>query len=161
MSEQTDLARDAIQAGRILSSAGVFMNSPDVENLDLQTNSPTVHRTTFCPGVGAARMLGTATDNSYQLVTHINVLPGSGYGLKKPILVMLKQETGGEWLAVFPDAELSRTGDTPEDAINWVRSSIVTMYELFKKNASNLGPFPARQYRVLGEYLVKKSNPKT
>src|SRR5713226_7863153 len=74
MSDHTALARNAIQAGRILSSAGVFMNSPDVAHLDLQTNSPTVHRTSFCPGVGAARMLGTATDNSYQLITHISEL---------------------------------------------------------------------------------------
>jgi len=161
MRDEADLGRNAIQAGRILGSAGIFMNSPDVEHFDLQTNSVSVAGITVCAASGRAPMLGTATDNSFQIITHLTDLPGSGYGLKKPILVMLKQESSGEWLAIFPDAELSRTGETPADALNWVRSSIVTMYELFKKNASNLGPLPARQYTVLGEYLVKKPNPKT
>jgi hypothetical protein len=85
---------------------------------------------------------------------------GNGYALRKPITIALK-ESQGEYVARFTEAELSRSGETAREAIDWLKSSIVTLYEMLsKKDPKELGPLPKRQLKVLGEYLVAEPDPK-
>jgi hypothetical protein len=65
-----------------------------------------------------------------------------------------------EYIVTFTEAELSRSGETIDEAIDWLRSSVVTLYDSLKARAPRLGPLPDRQLRVLETYLVEKSNPK-
>src|SRR3981189_861534 len=60
------------------------------------------------------------------------------YALKRPIIVRLKQEDEGEYVVSFPEAELSRSGETPRIALEWLKSSIVDLYELYKKRENQL-----------------------
>jgi hypothetical protein len=83
------------------------------------------------------------------------------YALCKPIKVTLKEENADEYIACFEEARLSRSGDSAQEAINWLKSSIATLYDVLrKKDPKKLGPLPTRQLKVLGEYLVAESNPK-
>lgn len=83
------------------------------------------------------------------------------YALRRPITVTIKQENEHEYVACFEEAMLSRSGETPREAIDWLKSSIVTLYDLLrKKDSKKLGPLPLRQLKVLGDYLVTESNPK-
>lgn len=83
------------------------------------------------------------------------------YGLRNPIIVILKEERENEYIACFEEAALSRSGETAQEAIDWLKSSIVTLYNVLrKKDPKKLGPLPARQLKVLGDYLVAESNPK-
>jgi hypothetical protein len=85
---------------------------------------------------------------------------GDRYALRTPITVALK-EVHGEYVASFEEAELSRSGETALDAVDWLQSSIVTLYEtLSKKHLKELGPLPKRQLQVLREYLVAEPDPK-
>jgi hypothetical protein len=83
------------------------------------------------------------------------------YALRRPIMVTLNEENNGEYIACFEEAMLSRSGETAREAIDWLRSSIVTLYDLLKeKDPKKLGPLPSRQLKVLGNYLVAEPNPK-
>jgi hypothetical protein len=83
---------------------------------------------------------------------------GSKYLVRRPITVTLKEEDDNEYIACFEEARLSRSGETPQEAIDWLKSSIVTLYDaLKKKDPKKLGPLPTRQLKVLGDYLVAES----
>jgi hypothetical protein len=82
-------------------------------------------------------------------------LDSAEYQLRKPICVGLKEKADDEYIATFAEAELSRSGDTPQEALAWLKSSIVELYELFK-GEDQLGPLPQRQLRVLEQYIDKK-----
>jgi hypothetical protein len=85
---------------------------------------------------------------------------GGGYALRKPIGILVR-ETEGEYVASCEKAELSRSGESPGEAIDWLRSSIVTLYKMLsKKDPKDLGPLPKRQLEVLGDYLVAEPDPK-
>ena len=91
----------------------------------------------------------------------IRELGSAKYFLSCPITVTLHQEYEDEYIASFPEAELARSGETPKEAVEWLKSSIVTLYDLLNKKASaQLGPLPSRQLMVLGKYLVEMPDPK-
>jgi hypothetical protein len=120
--------------------------------------SNNINPQTIVEGVNQAHYLlvGEASD------IVISDIGSEKYKLAYPINASLRQEDTDEYVASFGEAELSRSGDTPKEAIDWLKSSVVTVYDLFKnRNADQLGPLPTRQLRVLGNYLVAKSNPKT
>jgi hypothetical protein len=88
-------------------------------------------------------------------------LESQKYKLRKPIVITLRENADDEYIASFTEAELSRSGESPREAVEWLKSSIVTLYELLaKRPRRQLGPLPTRQLLVLGEYLVKKPYPK-
>ena len=81
------------------------------------------------------------------------------YKLSSPITITLQQESEDEYIVSFPEAELSRSGETAREALDWLKSSMVSLYELYKV-APRLGPLPTRQLRVLGKYIVAKPHSK-
>jgi hypothetical protein len=83
------------------------------------------------------------------------------YELYRPIVLSLRKEADNEYVASFPAAELSRSGDTAQEAVQWLKSSIVSLYEVLSRQRNQLGPRAARQLHTLGDYVVKKSASKT
>ena len=89
----------------------------------------------------------------------LNDLDNGRYSLRHPIPLVLSQEAEDEYVLTFPEAEISRSGETPGEALDWLKSSIVKLYETYRKHA-NLGPLPSRQLRTLEKFIVQKPNPK-
>ena len=82
----------------------------------------------------------------------IDSFPGTGYSLIKPIEVEISYDDG-EYLAQFTEAEITTSGDTREETIEWLRNTIVSLYELYDKERVVLGPLPRRQLDVLETYI--------
>src|ERR1043165_4533911 len=159
MDNQWELAKDAIQAGMYLAGGGVSMNSPDVENVVVQSNFIGSDCVTFSEGLGGVAVIrGTPIANIDGQLYLLTSLSHKKYHLRFPIVVHLQQQ-GDEWIANFSDAKLSRAGATPADALERVKISMVELYEMYRGEA-RLGPLPQRQFRALGRYLVQKSHSK-
>src|SRR5687767_12289173 len=141
MRSDADIRNDGIQAGVFLAAERVFMNSPDVAHVVMQPNTAvTIGFTDY----GAARgknalIIGSSTTNSGETVFILGNLPGNKYDLKRPIVVTMRPEGDSEWIATFPEAELSRSGDTPQEALGWLESSMIELYELLRRE-KKLGP---------------------
>jgi hypothetical protein len=92
---------------------------------------------------------------------NLHNLDSEKYILSCPITVTLSQDYDDEYVASFAEAEVSRSGETPKEAVDWLKSSLVTLYDLLKKkHPEHLGPLPSRQLGVLGKYLVEMPDPK-
>lgn len=94
-------------------------------------------------------------------VIGISDLGSDKYYLRSPIFITLRQEEDDEYIVSFGEAEISRSGETAKEALDWLKSSLVELYELFKKQHSQLGLLPQKQLRTLEKYLVAKSDSKT
>jgi hypothetical protein len=100
-------------------------------------------------------------DNSRDATFSLSYLSSSKFALRKSIALSMRQDGDGEYVMTFPAAEISRSGETPRIALDWLMVSIVDLYELYKKREHQLGPLPKRQLKALEEYLVAKPNSKS
>jgi predicted RNase H-like HicB family nuclease len=82
-------------------------------------------------------------------------LDSEGYSLVQPIAITL-QESDGEYVASFPEAEIITSGDTPTEAVKWLKESIVSTFDLLRAKRGVLGPLPKRQLQALEKYVAKK-----
>jgi hypothetical protein len=98
-------------------------------------------------------------DNSDGADLNIDELGSPKYTLINRVPVHIK-DNGDEYILSFKEAEISRSGASAKEALDWLKSSLVKLYELYK-SAPALGPLPARQLRVLEKYIVEKSHSKT
>lgn len=150
---------NAIQAGVFLARSGLFLNSPDIAQVVTHANTGTVSAITVgtAPLLNAA-IIGITTANTVSAKFVVFDLGDmTKYFIKKPFVIDVQQIDGDEWVATLPEAELARSGETPTDAIDWLKSSMVQLYELFR-GEDQLGPLPQKQLRVLEQYLGKKSH---
>ena len=85
----------------------------------------------------------------------INSLAPEPFVLKRPFQVVV-QPSDGEYIATLFDANLGMTGDTPEDAVDGLKMSIVDAYDYYEENEAILGPGPARQLAVLRELIERR-----
>jgi hypothetical protein len=159
MSSRVEARKHETVAGIISAGQHLFFNSPDIANVFLQANTPADSFITFVTGSYLnAPIMGVPNINRYfNAATTITNLESSRYSLKQPITLGIEQVGDDEWLATFAEADLSRSGDTPHDAVDWLRSSIVQLFQVFKTEKA-LGPLPKRQLEVLGRYIVEKPN---
>lgn len=99
-------------------------------------------------------------DTNSKFILRIDRLRANDYILKKPIEVVITYSFDGdfEFIADFSEAEIATSGDTVEEALAWLRSTIVDTYELFTAQRPFLGPLPRRQLKALEKYVVKKQN---
>lgn len=86
---------------------------------------------------------------------NITSLDKAAYSLVQPIVITL-QESDGEYVVSFPEAEIVTSGDTPGEAVKWMKESIVSTFELLRAKRVVLGPLPKRQLQALEQYIVKK-----
>ena len=89
---------------------------------------------------------------------YLTDLDSASYILRRPALVTLK-ESNGEYILSFPDAEILTSGDTADEALRWMKDSIVTVYKTLKSERA-LGPLPKRQLKALENYIGPKSTSK-
>jgi hypothetical protein len=159
MSIHVEARKHETVAGMISAAQNLFSNSPDIANVFVQSNTASSGFVTFVTSSYLnAPIMGVPSLNRYfNAITTITNLGSTKYTLKQPIALSIEQTGDDEWLATFSEAELSRSGDTPHDAVEWLRSSIVQLFQVFKAEKT-LGPLPKRQLEALGRYIVEKPN---
>jgi hypothetical protein len=148
----TNLAHNAIQARSILGGK-MFINSPEIFGLMTSANIGFSPLVTVSQERNSAAIHGVHRNNSGMLIL-LSDLGHKDYFLKQPLVLMVS-EKDSEYVVTLADAELSRSGPTVAEAVNWLESSMVSLYELYK-GESALGPLPQRQFRALGQYLGEK-----
>jgi dCTP deaminase len=75
--------------------------------------------------------------------------------LKRDIPVVIEQTDGG-FVATFFDANLSMSGDTPEEAFRNLRGLIVDIFQdLDRESSDRLGPGPRTQQQILRAIIVR------
>lgn len=98
-----------------------------------------------------------------EFILTIYRLAAKDYVLKKPIEVIVTYDFDGddgdiEYVANFPESEITTSGDTVAEALAWLTDTIVDTYELFTSQRRFLGPLPRRQLKALEKYIAKKQN---
>ena len=78
------------------------------------------------------------------------------YSLRQPINVTL-QLSDDEYVVCFPEAEIVTSGDTPAEAMKWMKDSIISTYELLRAKRVTLGPLPKRQLQALEKLAAERS----
>ena len=81
-------------------------------------------------------------------------LPGEPYRLLKPIPVKKERVGDNEILASFEEANIAISGESEEEAFQDLVGHILDVFEALRAEETRLGPGPARQMRVLNEYLA-------
>lgn len=93
------------------------------------------------------RTLETTTVASVASLTEFKL------GLLRDIPVTIRH-TGDDCVATFFDANLSASGDTPEEAFFNLKDILATTFHMFSQmDPAILGPMPKRQLRVLSEFM--------
>ena len=83
----------------------------------------------------------------------ITTLAPEPYRILRDIPAIVEPTTDG-FIATFSDANISASGDTPEEAVSNLRSLILDTFEyLVSEPPDSLGPEPARQLAVLRAFL--------
>jgi hypothetical protein len=82
-------------------------------------------------------------------------LDSNEYYLTAPLNFTVEHDEG-EYIVSFPEAELSRSGDSAQEALSWLKATIVDLYELYKSE-TNLGPLPKKQLAVFEKYIAPNS----
>ncbi len=85
----------------------------------------------------------------------IDGLPSDTHSLMQSIEAKISY-IDGEYLAEFAEAEIVTSGETAEEAIQWLKETIVSLYEFYNNNRGTLGPLPERQLIVLEAYIAEK-----
>lgn len=85
----------------------------------------------------------------------IEDLPVDSHYLKRPISADISY-SDGEYLVGFAEAEIVTSGETAEEAIRWLKDTVVNLFDLYVAQRAALGPLPRRQLRVLEKYVGKK-----
>lgn len=78
------------------------------------------------------------------------------YRLVKPARLTITQSAEDGYVIMFPEADISVAGETADEALLWMKSSIVTVFETLVSESA-LGPLPALQLAALESHLGKKS----
>jgi len=125
----------------------------------IPTKQPAQPLFTMAPGTPsvnvAATTNGVPTRTDQPIPISITNLDHEAYSLAQSVVIGL-QESDGEYVASFPEAEMVTSGDTPKEAVEWLKSSIISTFELLSANRAVLGPLPKRQLQALERYIVKK-----
>lgn len=157
MENIADLRKSGMQAGIVLAREGMFVNTPDVAQEVVAPNTGNTGTITVSQGSRKTFLIGVTVSNNTTTFYTINDLANNKYQLKQPIVAALRQNDEAEWIATFAKAELSRSGETIDEALDWLKTSVVELYELFK-GEHQLGPLPKKQLQALGQYIVEKSH---
>lgn len=73
----------------------------------------------------------------------------------KPIEVTITAIEENEFVASFPEAGISISGDSGTDALIALRAELIDLFQIFSEVRERLGPEPKRQLEVLTKYIGK------
>jgi hypothetical protein len=147
--------RDAINAGMFLAASNLFMNTPDVKQVSAYANTSEVAYLTYSTATTVGSIVGTAVGNVPAGTVVLTSIDGPNFYLKRPITISVVYDGEADWVATFDEAGISRSGETISAATDWLKSSLVELYELFS-GENQLGPLPKKQLQVLEQYFGKK-----
>jgi hypothetical protein len=149
--------REAIRAGIFLATSNLFVNTPDVVQGAAYANTGTVSYLTYSTARPGGSIIGAAFGNIPAGTLILTSIPSEKFLLRRPIAISVTYDGEAEWIATFDEAEISRSGETMVEAIDWLESSLVELYELFS-GEDRLGPLPKKQLQVLEQYFAKKQH---
>ncbi|HSK78746.1 MAG TPA: hypothetical protein VLQ45_19985 [Thermoanaerobaculia bacterium] len=87
------------------------------------------------------------------VVMHIETFAPEPYRVRRAIPIIVRH-SGGCLVASFADANISSSGDNPQEAYANVKELILDVFDrLSSVPAEKLGPGPARQLAVLREFV--------
>ena len=87
----------------------------------------------------------------------IQSLAPAPWEVLKPVMVVVRA-MGDEYVASFFDANLSASGDTPEEAVANLKDIIAAVYEILADHdEKQLGPGPSRQLHTLREFISARA----
>jgi len=93
----------------------------------------------------------------------LDTLESDQYRLRKPVLVVVNGYADrpatryDNWVARFPEAGISASGDSAEEAIANLRDIIILKFKAFSSfPASQLGVEPTRQLAVLRKSIIEQ-----
>ncbi len=89
------------------------------------------------------------------LIAVLTGLGEAGYVLKKRITALVEVVGERDYLACFPEADLSIGGDSVKDALSALKAEVVATYLLYR-DEPHLGPEPRRRLKVLEAYVGKE-----
>ncbi len=75
--------------------------------------------------------------------------------LNRPINASISLNDG-DYLAEFVEAEIVTSGDTADEAIRWLKETVVNLFEFYDTEREVLGPLPRRQLRVLEKFIGRQ-----
>lgn len=110
--------------------------------------------------IGVSSISHSSTTGTNRFEFDLDFLISNEYILKKPIKLVLSYEFNDdiEFIAYFPEAEITTSGDTAAEAIAWLASMVVDTYKVFSEQAHALGPLPRQQLKALEKYIAKKQD---
>lgn len=97
----------------------------------------------------------SSTDQPRQrevLTAVLTELGEAGFVLKKRITALVEVVGERDYLACFPEADLSIGGESVRDALSALKAEIVATYLLYR-NEPRLGPEPAWRLKVLEAHV--------
>lgn len=83
----------------------------------------------------------------------IDKLPSSAYTLIRPIPICLSRNEDGEWIANFKAANISMSGDDPDEAKELLAEDIMSAFALFLAEEKRLSPRLTQDLAVLRQYM--------
>ena len=113
------------------------------------TDDPLIKQYIIGSFVHSFRVEGSFSHDTFS----IDDLPSDTYYLAESIEAKISY-IDGEYLAEFAEAEIVTSGETAEEAIQWLKESIVNLYEFYNDNRGALGPLPRRQLNILETYIA-------
>jgi predicted RNase H-like HicB family nuclease len=85
----------------------------------------------------------------------ITTLAPEPYEVIQPFYAVIRPR-GKDYVASFLDANVNATGSTQEEAIWNLKDTIVAVFDMLSRHdPAALGPAPARQLRVLQQFLKR------
>ena len=113
-----------------------------------------VARNVVIPGQLPAGSL-TANSSTSDMALTIDKVHSQKYELIQSVPIVIKVDGDG-YVAEFRVAEITTSGDTASEALEWMRDAILARFELYRTERDALGPLPKRQLEVLEGYIAQK-----
>ena len=97
----------------------------------------------------------TRLERSSPVVVPIESLAPEAFHVIKPFHVVVRPQDD-QYIASFFDANLSASGETRSEAISNLKDVVIATFDILSAvDESKLGPSPAQQKKVLGEFIRK------
>lgn len=96
-------------------------------------------------------------EESAALIVPVESLAPEPFAVLRSFHVVVRAQDDG-YIATFFDANLSASGDTREEAVTNLKDIIVGVYRVLASHQQHeLGPGPAKQLRVLRDFIAPRS----
>lgn len=107
----------------------------------------------LCPD-SANNQINTVSSPGFHAITIVEKMDSDTFSVLKPMRFNVNQISTNDFVATFPEARISASGETPEESILMLQDMIIGRLEhLGDIDLERLGREPKRQLSVLRSYL--------